>query len=312
MTTPPVVVGVDGSQESLCAAQWAALEAQRHRAPLRIVSAPAMPPGMRARYGDPVTVASILRDRAARTLDEAITRAEEVTSGLLIDADMLTGPPALAVTDSGAGALMLVIGARGAGGFAAMLLGSISRYAAMHATCPVAVVREEFTMVHGEVAVGVRDPRDPDVAALAFAFEEAALRHASLVAVHSCWHAALGGLVGDGGHLAHRERACADESAALAEALRGWQEKYPAIPVRHDVVHDHPAKVLACYSTRADLIVIGRQGAPGSHPPIGAIQHAVLHHVRGPVAVVPAERQPDVRLRAGPGSSWPCPGRLAG
>lgn len=100
--------------------------------------------------------------------------------------------------------------------------------------------------------------------------------------------AALGGLAeGGAGHLAHREQAPAEASSALARALEGWREKYPAIPVRQDVVNDHPAKVLACYSTRADLVMIGRHGVPGS-PAIGAIQHAVLNHAHGPVAVVPS------------------------
>ena len=246
---------------------------------------------MHARDTVPQTVASALRARAAGALGDAIGRAGEVTSGLLIEADLLTGAPALAVTDCGTGALMLVVGARGAGGFAAMLLGSISRYAAMHAACPVVVAREETSAAHLEVVVGIHDPRATG-GTLGFAFEEAARRHATLVAVHSCWlPSALGGLAGDGsGHSAHREQALAEAGSALAQVLEGWRDKYPAVPVRQDVVTDHPAKVLACYSARADLVVIGGHGAPGSRPAIGAIQHAVLNHAHGPVAIVPAGR----------------------
>jgi nucleotide-binding universal stress UspA family protein len=79
---------------------------------------------------------------------------------------------------------MLVVGARGSGGFAALTLGSVSRYAAMQARCPVVVVNEETSTVHREIVVGIRDPRDSD-AALAYAFDEAALRGATLIAVHS-------------------------------------------------------------------------------------------------------------------------------
>ena len=92
---------------------------------------------MRAHDSGLRTVADELYGESARALSEAVALSAEVSSRLVIDASLLIGPPALAVTDSGAGALMLVVGARGAGGFPAMLLGSVGRYAAMHAPCPV-------------------------------------------------------------------------------------------------------------------------------------------------------------------------------
>src|SRR6202012_2705159 len=138
----------------------------------------------RAQYPD--AVAAGARADSCRVLGEAVTRSREVAPGQLIDVDLLAGPPALGVTQSGSGALTLVVGARGSGGFAAMMLGSVSRYAAMHASCPVVVVREETGAVHREVVVGVRDPHDA-TATLPFAFDEAARRGATLVAVHA-WH----------------------------------------------------------------------------------------------------------------------------
>jgi nucleotide-binding universal stress UspA family protein len=291
MTTRPIVVGVDGSEESLLAAEWASLEAKRHGAPLRIVSVPALPPRMRAYDTAPQTVAGALRGVSFHAVGEALTRSREVASGLLVDADVLTGRPALAVTDSGAGALMLVVGARGAGGFAAMLLGSVSRYAAFHASCPVVVVREDTKAVHREVAVGIRDPRDIEEP-LEFAFQEAERRGATLVAVHS-WYwfpsALAASMVREmSGHPADLDAISADASRSLTEALRVWREKYPAVPVRQDVLRGHPAKVLTSYSAHADLVVIGRHARPGAGPAIGAIQHAVLNHAHGPVAIVPA------------------------
>ena len=83
---------------------------------------------------------------------------------------------------------MLVVGSRGASAFAAMVLGSVSRYAATHAACPVVVVRDDSAASHqGQVVVGVRGAEDCD-ATLTFAFEEAALHNASLLAVHA-WQA---------------------------------------------------------------------------------------------------------------------------
>ena len=272
MALMPVVAGVDGSEESLRAVEWAAREAQRHRAPLRIVAAPAVLPRMRAHAQDPETVTARLRGESCRALDEAIARSREVAPVQPIEADLLAGPPALAVTESGSGALMLVVGARGSGGFAAMMLGSVSRYAAMRARCPVVVVREETSAVHREIVVGIRDPRDTD-ATLGYAFDEAALRGATLVAVHS-WNWSHGTL--------------SEAELDLAEALMTWRDKYPAVPVWQDVVCDHPAHVLASYSVRADLVIIGRHDGAGSHPAIGGIEHALLNHARGPVAIVPA------------------------
>ena len=81
MATMPVVVGVDGSEESLRAAEWAAQEAQRHRAPLRIVSAPAMPPRMRAPTAVPQTVADELCGESARALSEAVSRSAKSPRG---------------------------------------------------------------------------------------------------------------------------------------------------------------------------------------------------------------------------------------
>jgi len=278
MATMPVVAGVDGSEESLLAAEWAAQEAQRREAPLRLVTAVTMPPRMHARGADPQTVADKLRAESARALSEAVTRVEEASSGLLIDASLLDGAPALAVTASGSGALMLVVGARGAGGFAQLLLGSVSRYAAMHAACPVVVVRQETSAVHGEIVVGIGDLLD-SAATLAFAFDEAAARGAAVTAVHGMsWNPAAN--LQPGGP----ERLAAEADGNLAEALRPWQAKYPAVPVRRDVVHGHIAQVLASYASRADLVVIGRHS---SGHVVGGIQHAVLGHAHGPVAIVP-------------------------
>lgn len=271
MATKPVVAATDGSEESMRAVQWAALEARRHRAPLRIVSAVAAPPGIHS-YHAPVLSA---RGACVRALTEAVTRAEEIAPDLVIDTDVLGGRPAQAVADSGSMALMLAVGARGAGGFAAMLLGSVSRYVAMHAPCPVAVVRWETSALHREIVVGAGGHGTD--AALAYAFDEAARRHDTLMAVH-CWRPAAGSAEAELPAAAGR---------ALDEFLRPWREKYPEVPVLRDAVRGHPGRILSSYSARADLVVIGRS-AEGGGPVIGTVQHSLLGHAHGPVVVVPS------------------------
>ncbi len=130
MATKLVIVGVDGSEESLQAVEWAALEARRHGSSLRIVSAQAELPRMHAYHASPAEIAAALRGISARTLNAAVTRSEEVAPGLPFETGLLSGPAAVAVADCGSGASMLIVGARGAGGFAAMMLGSVSRYVA--------------------------------------------------------------------------------------------------------------------------------------------------------------------------------------
>lgn len=291
MTTKPVVAAVDGSEDSLRAAEWAALEARRQSRPLRIVSAPAIVPRLHSYQASPAAIANALRGIAARALGTAITRCEEVAPGLPVTTDLLSGEPALAVTENGTDASMLVVGSRGAGGFAAMVLGSVSRYVASRAACPVVVVREENMAVHREIAVGIRDPQDTG-ATLAFAFEEAALRGADLVAVHTWyWIPAAPRAVGDAAAELQTDdpaRISAESDRQLAAALAGWHDKYPAVNVRRDVIHGHPARVLSSYSARADLVVLGRHRHPhGAGPGIGSVQHAVLDHAHGPVAIIP-------------------------
>jgi nucleotide-binding universal stress UspA family protein len=247
---------------------------------------------MHAYSASPAAIANALRGIAARALEGAITRCDEVAPGLPVTTGLPSGPPALALADCGAAASMLVVGARGAGGFAAMVLGSVSRYVATRARCPVVVVREESMAVHREIAVGIRDPQDTDQT-LAFAFEEAALRGADLVAVHTWfWFPAALRLSAGAAELrpTDPDRIAAEAASSLAAALKGWREKYPGVPVRHDIIHGHPARVLASYSARADLVVLGRHGHPtDAGPGIGSIQHTVLDHAHGPVAVVPAD-----------------------
>lgn len=274
MAAKPVVVGVDGSEGALRAVEWAAQEAERRKAPLRIVTVAAMPPRMRPSNEGPEGVANELLKSSTDALDASVARAGEVAPGLITDADLLSGPPDQAISDSGSGAQLLVVGARGMSGFVAMVLGSVSRYVASHAPCPVVVVRHDADApaADGEIVVGVRESMAASEA-VAFAFEEAALRGADLVAVHA-WH-------GSGGEQ--------HATSILTETLSEWRDKYPAVAARPEAVSGHPGHVLADYSARAALVVIGRHGAPGAGHAIGSAPHTLLGHARGPVAIVPCE-----------------------
>src|ERR1700742_1954171 len=146
---------------------------------------------------------------------------------------------------------MLVLGARGVGAFTALILGSVTQYVSAHATCPVVVVREETAAAHRQVGVGIGDPAR-SAAALAFAFEEASLRNASLIVVHAVdmpdgqlgsatWAFATPG----------RPAVEADAARMVESALTEWQAKYPGVQVNHDFVQAHPGRALVGLSARA-------------------------------------------------------------
>ena len=289
MTAKPIVAGTDGSEESLRAVEWAAREAVLHGAPLRIVSAAPLPPviGLHVRP-DRNVVAHLIRTERDRALAAAEARAAEMAPGLLIDADPLVGRPAHAVTESGSGASMLVLGSRGIGAFAAMVLGSVSRYAADCASCPVVVVRDSTAAVHRQVGVGIGD-LDGCAGLLTFAFEESVLRKASLMVVHA-WHVPQSGILrpGTASQVRGADAAEAEAARRLEGLLGNWREKYPGVPVSQDVVRGHPGRALAGLSARADLTVIGRHDERHGLPGPGSVRHAVLNHALGAIAVVPS------------------------
>jgi nucleotide-binding universal stress UspA family protein len=290
MAGRPIVVGTDGSEESLRAVDWAAREAGLRGLPLRIVSAAALLPRMTERQREAVsgldTVSDALRKDRDRALAVAAERVKAAAPDLLVDVDHLTGAPAMALTAAGSGAALLVVGARGIGAFTALVLGSVSRYVSAHATCPVAVIREETTAAQRQVGVGIGDPAR-SAAALAFAFEEAALRKATLLAVHAVdepYSGRAGWAMTTPGRPAWEQEALRQLDGVLAE----WQAKYPDVQVSRDFVHGHPGRVLAGLSARADLVVLGRHAAHGPLPGLGAVRHSVLNHAHGPVVTVPS------------------------
>jgi nucleotide-binding universal stress UspA family protein len=291
MASKPIVAGTDGSEESLRAIDWAAREAVLRGAPLRIVSAATLLPRMTSRAGptdsEYDTVTDVLLKERDRALAAAAERAAKTAPGLLIDTDQLSGQPAEAITEAGAGALMLVVGSRGGGAFTAMVLGSVSRYAASHASGPVVVVRDETAATHRQVVIGIGD-LDHCSDSLTFAFEEASARQASLLAVHA-WHAQTDiSRAGDTSTAESPHVFEAEAARQLEGLLNDWREKYPDVPVSRDVVHGHPGRALVGLSARADLVVIGRHAKHTGLPGPGSVRHALLNHAHGPVAVVPS------------------------
>ena len=223
-------------------------------------------------------------DQAAATtaVATAADRAAKLFPDLRIDTEVRPGSAAQILFSCAAEASMLVVGSRGAGGFAAMMLGSVSRCVATSSPCAAVVVAGERVRENREVVVGVREP-DHASAALRFAFEEAALRQSRLRVVHAWGSPRLVGC-------ARQAKGAPDVEYAerLSRALGPWADKYPAVDFQTDILRGHPGRVLSAITATADLVVLGRPAVQESDAPaIGSALHGVLEHVQGPVAVIP-------------------------
>jgi nucleotide-binding universal stress UspA family protein len=282
-----VVVGVDGSVQSAAAARWAAEEAGRTGRALRMVHVPDADGVAPARTGRqvvrPPESVTAIRDRIAAARPE-----------LEIACERVAGSPSYALAAAGEWDGLLVLGSRRRGGVAGLLGGSVGLRTAAHARCPVVLVPAGYdgaAGAGGEIVVGVQGDRPCD-AVLGFAFDQAARRGAVLRAVEARTPSA-GPYVTQAplDQQAIRESLVADRLVHLQDALGRWREKFPDVRTRAEVESGGAAEALLEASRGASLLVLGRRapGHPMAAPRLGAVARDVLHHARGPVAVVPHE-----------------------
>ncbi|MEU8104909.1 universal stress protein [Nonomuraea muscovyensis] len=284
--TGPIVVGFDGSESSLRAVAWAGQEAALRGAPLRIVHAMARWTPDALLVPEPAGWEVEAEAAAREQLEQVASQARTDRPGVPVTTEVVPSGAAEGLLQAAEGAQLLVVGNRGHGGFAELLLGSVSRRVAARATCPVAVVRQPLGADLGVVVVGVTGLPGQE-ALLDFAFREAALRDVVLRAVHAWTHPGtvtpwvVEPVVHD------VEAVGQDEALLLAQALAGWREKFPDVEVVQRVVHKQPAEALVDASEEADLVVVGASHRMArALPGLGGTAHAVLHHARAPVIVV--------------------------
>ncbi|WP_190015092.1 universal stress protein [Streptomyces lucensis] len=285
----PLVVGVDGSEPSLLAVDWAVDEAARHGLPLRLVHASlweiyegAQPSFRTERPAEEVMAEHIVAS--------CVERARRRDPGVKVSGKVLAEDAASVLLRAGPEAFALVTGSRGRGGFAGLLLGSVGLAVAARATCPVIVVRgaePDRPQGAGRVVVGIGD-RAGGAGALRFAVREAEVRGCALTAVRAWRSPAVDPvdhmLIADDGARLRKERA----SAGLDDALREAARDHPRVGIERRTAEGPTHRVLIEASAGADLVVVGavrRHGRFGLQ--LGRVAHALLHHARCPVAVVP-------------------------
>jgi nucleotide-binding universal stress UspA family protein len=137
-----IVVGVDGSPGSRKALTWAAAEAADHGANLTVINVwehTLLPPA-----GSVSVSEHYVPDPSQRTAEDLIQVIKEELGEeppVLVQPQVKQGRPAKVLIEESVGADLLVVGERGHGGFAGLVLGSVSQHVAAYAKCPVAVVR---------------------------------------------------------------------------------------------------------------------------------------------------------------------------
>jgi len=285
---PRIVVGVDGSPDSLAALKAGAWAAAARGGSLTAVMA----------WGAPMTTSEALlmlpdlRDEAQQRLNGAILEAlgphPLVPVGSIVTSETTTA----ALVQASEGADLLVVGTRGHGGFTGLLVGSVSMACTMHAKCPVLVVHAGSALTDSQearsgarVLVGVGDSL-ASVGVLRAAAQVAEELDAELLAVKS-W-VAPPTLPGSRPELHDEARATASHALERQVAAAFLDGRPPRL--RTEIRPGTPAAVLVEGSRTADVVVVGRRGrSQWSAALLGSVSLPVAAHAACPVLVVPDE-----------------------
>ena len=284
-----IVVGVDGSRSSDQALGWAVDQAALERRPLTIVHSAEPLSFAGAGFMVPaggIDYAQLLeesRAAAGALLRSSAARAHAAHPELVVHEVLINSDPRSALIGLGRAAAMVVVGSRGRGPVASLLLGSVSVSVSKHATCPVVVHRPAPADAprHG-ILVGV-DGTETSLPAIEFAYRMAAWRGLPLTVLHCYWDATLAAPR----HVEAGQPESGSEQALVAESLAGMQEKFPEVEVEVRLTHGFADQHLINASRSFDLLVIGHHPLPGLDDLIHrSVAPAVVEHAHGPVAVV--------------------------
>lgn len=275
-----IVVGVDGSLGGERALRWAVSWAERTGASIRAVmgweypSLALMPPPL----GMPIPPEERMEEASGSALAEVVEPIRSTTD-VEIDAVVRHGRAARVLLDEAEDASLLVVGTRGRGGLAGVLLGSVSRKVAAAAPCPVAVIPEVADLVlDGPVVVGV-DGSSGSLAALRWAGEAT---DGPIEALHVFEYPFGPEYAVDGFEW--------DDPQELGEKLLA-QSVIEALDDRPGVtqraVKGDPRQVMVDAGQRASMIVVGARGTDGLAGVLGSITTGVASAAPVPVVVVP-------------------------
>ena len=282
----PVVVGFDGSATARSAVQYASGEAVRRGCDLRIIHGlgwPVILPPFHAPYDQHG------RGPRAAMLDLLAQTAREVQADhptLSVTTRLIDGSPGAVLVDASRDAQLLVVGHRGSGGFAELLVGSVAAQAAAHAHCPVMVVRGDTAPDGAPVVLGTDGSPGANRAA-EVAFAQAHLRDVELIlAHHQPGQRKLADAIAPG-----NPGFWATVGDPAAGAL-GVGARYPKVKYRTELAPgESVASALITFAgrTSAGLLVVGTRGLGGFRGLVmGSTSRTLIEHAPCPVMVVPA------------------------
>jgi len=295
--TRGVLVGYDGSDGAKQALDWALREAMARGSPLTVCHV--WEPGYATMLSH---AASVARARGEGLLAEAVRHAHAVARRVDTRPLLLSGPPTRTLCERSDTADLVVLGSRGSGGVSGLAIGSVGMQVAAHAPAPVTIARGRWRPAPGQpagaVAVGGDGSARAD-AAVALAFEEAALHDVPLLAV--CALADSAGVLGGAG----RVKDSFEESLDKAEAA------HPDVIVYRLTERGTPRTALLASSAQAQLLVVGARGRGGLRGmALGSVCMAMLHYAACPVIVARDQdcRRPPAGESVAGCDSRPAPG----
>jgi nucleotide-binding universal stress UspA family protein len=266
---PSVVVGIDGSQAAIQAAEWAVDEAVSREIPLRLVEV--IPEQV-----EPAPLASVGNVRMELEYGETALRiataaVEATGKPVKVETAILQGNPAATLIAESRDAEMICVGSVGIGRFARALLGSTAAELAEAAHCPVAIVRTQQSQPKPDsalIVVAINDSPDNDDV-VEHAMAEAKLRHAPVLA--------LGVLRKDSGNM---------PSAELNQRVQFWGRRHPGVKIYAGATRADIADFLAVMDRTIQLAVISSTDADQVARLIGPHRHPILGHAECSLLIV--------------------------
>ncbi len=286
-TGPLVVAGVDESGWGRRAARWAADEADRRHGRLLLVHAYALPAAGYSGYNPfPADLLSTLEEEAREALTALARQLQADHPNISVGTFVTYGDAVTVLRSAASGAALAVVGGHRTNRVA-MALGSVAGRFAARSHVPVVVVHSAEIPDSGPIVVGV-DGSPGGEPAIRFAFEEADLRGAPLVALHTyASPVALAPVPAYSAAIVDQEMIEQSEGALLSEQLAGWSAKYPDVTVQQVVVRGVPARAILERAASAQLVVVGTRGHTAlTELLLGSTSQALITHSAAPVVVV--------------------------